>query len=108
MGTKMYAACNFVLMSSPKKEIQFVQEVNKRMGECNRLISFHFKKELKVVMGVNDINGYRLYINEECVLITDTKEEQPIWDKIDEYPIGTRWEVTDAKTDNVVQDFIPF
>ena len=48
---KLYAAGNFVLMSSEQKEKQFVEEVRKR-GELNRLISFYFKKELETIIKV--------------------------------------------------------
>lgn len=51
--TILYGAGNFVLMSDPEKEKKFVREVTKRYGECNRLISFFFKKELDTVMEVN-------------------------------------------------------
>ncbi len=49
----LYAAGNFVLMSSPKKEKRFLEEIKKRDGECNRLISFYFQKELKTILKVN-------------------------------------------------------
>jgi len=52
MSVVLYGAGNFVLMSSPEKEKKFVQELLKRDIKCNRLISFFFKKELDVVMGV--------------------------------------------------------
>ena len=53
----MYGAGNFVLMSDPEKEKKFVEEVTKRTGSCNRLISFFFKKELQTILTVNEIEG---------------------------------------------------
>jgi len=57
MAIKMYGAGNFVLMSDPEKEKKFVEEVTKRTGSCNRLISFFFKKELQTILTVNEIEG---------------------------------------------------
>ncbi len=53
MSIKYYGAGNFVLLSSPEKEEMFQKEIEKRMGEFNRLISFFFKKELETVLTVN-------------------------------------------------------
>ena len=52
MCVKLYGAGNFVLMADPEKEQRFVEEVQKKSGKCNRLISFFFKKELETVMSV--------------------------------------------------------
>lgn len=64
----LYAAGNFVLMSDPEKEKQFVHEVKKRTGNCNRLISFFFKKELATVLSVatgeDDVTQLRTMRNE--------------------------------------------
>lgn len=49
----LYAAGNFVLMSDPKKEKRFIEELAKRGYETNRLISFFFKKELNTILTVN-------------------------------------------------------
>ena len=52
---ELYGAGNFVLMSNAEKEKKFVEEVKKRSGHCNRLISFFFKKELATVMKVKEM-----------------------------------------------------
>jgi len=54
MAIKFYSAGNFVLMSDPEKEKKFVEEIMKRTGECNRLISFFFKKELGTILTVKE------------------------------------------------------
>jgi len=56
MPVKFYSAGNFVLMSDPKKEQRFVDEIKKRSGSCNRLISFFFKKELQTILKVEKIS----------------------------------------------------
>jgi len=43
-------------MSDPKKEQRFVDEIKKRSGSCNRLISFFFKKELQTILKVEKIS----------------------------------------------------
>ena len=54
MGIHLFGAGNFVLMSSIEKERMFVVEVSKRVGVCNRLISFFFRKELETVLKVKE------------------------------------------------------
>jgi len=56
MPVKFYSAGNFVLMSSTEKEKKFVEEIKKRSGSCNRLISFFFKKELQTILKVEKIS----------------------------------------------------
>ncbi len=57
MAIQFYSAGNFVLMSSPEKEQMFKEEIKKRTGSCNRLISFFFKKELQTILTVNKEGG---------------------------------------------------
>lgn len=57
MSIQLYAAGNFVLMSNPEKEKKFVEEVKKRTGSCNRLISFFFKKEMQTVLTVKELEN---------------------------------------------------
>lgn len=57
MSVVFYGAGNFVLMSDVKKEQMFKDEVIKRTGSCNRLISFFFKKELQTILTVNEREG---------------------------------------------------
>lgn len=54
MSVRYYGAGNFVLMSNPEKEKKFVEEVKKRTGSCNRLISFFFKKEMQTILTVKE------------------------------------------------------
>jgi len=113
---RLYGAGNFVLMSDPKKEMKFVEEVKKRTQECNRLISFYFKKELETVMSVkrgikpvlqrrNIERKFNISINNKIVGENLTQQES--WDKLDEYPIGTKYEVFNPDG-TLAADFIPF
>jgi len=47
---KVYFASNFVLMRYIEQEKKFRKEITKRYGECNRLFSYFFQKEIKKVV----------------------------------------------------------
>lgn len=119
----IYAAGNFVLMSDPEKEKRFIREVKKRTGSCNRLISFFFKKELKVIMDIHTdvkekepvlirrkkkvprIKKFRLTIKNKEVASGLT--EQEIWFRLGKHPIGIPYEVYNIDG-TLTKEFVPF
>jgi len=131
MSITLYAAGNFVLMNNPEKEKKFIDEVTKRTGTCNRLISFFFKKEMKTITDIqNGIEPKPKLIRrkksepknesksepkstKKYDLVVDGKTicsgltEQEIWKRIEKYN-GIAYFVIDPETGGYAEAFLPF
>ena len=125
MSIVLFAAGNFVLMNSPKKEKMFIDELKKRTGTCNRLISFFFKKEMKTILDLHNgieppiklirrkkpktviIKKFSLLVDGVIICSGLTKKE--MWVRIDKYnDTGKYYSVINLETGRYAEEFIPF